>query len=77
VATPAGKQQVFLVGRVIAVPSEDPAGSGFLPRKLRRCPRKASTCSEYQLLNILILHRKTEHKLNRTRDTVTYSDLLL
>ncbi|WP_218185794.1 hypothetical protein, partial [Virgibacillus halodenitrificans] len=35
------KQQGFLMGRVITAPAEDPAGSGFLPRKLKRCPRKA------------------------------------
>ncbi|MRH44042.1 hypothetical protein GH741_15470 [Aquibacillus halophilus] len=38
------------MGRVIAVPTaENPAGSGFLPRKLKRCPRKATAQSENQL----------------------------
>ncbi|MRH42900.1 hypothetical protein GH741_09395 [Aquibacillus halophilus] len=33
-STPAGKAT-----------SENPAGSGFLPRKLKRCPRKATARS--------------------------------
>ncbi|MRH44225.1 hypothetical protein GH741_16400 [Aquibacillus halophilus] len=37
------------MGRVIAVPTaENPAGSGILPRKLKRCPRKATARSENQ-----------------------------
>ncbi|MRH43686.1 hypothetical protein GH741_13495 [Aquibacillus halophilus] len=34
-STPAGKATV-----------ENPGGSGFLPRKLKRCPRKAAARSE-------------------------------
>ncbi|MRH43968.1 hypothetical protein GH741_15095 [Aquibacillus halophilus] len=37
------------MGRVIAVPTaENPTGSGFLPRKLKRCPRKATARSANQ-----------------------------
>ncbi|WP_276608223.1 hypothetical protein [Aquibacillus halophilus] len=38
------------MGRVIAVPTtENPTGSDFLPRKLKRCPRKATARSGNQL----------------------------
>ncbi|MRH44124.1 hypothetical protein GH741_15895 [Aquibacillus halophilus] len=33
--------------------AENPAGSGFLPRKLKRCPRKATARSANQLVATL------------------------
>ncbi|WP_276608222.1 hypothetical protein [Aquibacillus halophilus] len=41
------------MGRVIAVPTaENPTGSGFLPRKLKRCPRRATARSGNQRSSI-------------------------
>ncbi|MRH43474.1 hypothetical protein GH741_12375 [Aquibacillus halophilus] len=40
--TPAGKAT-----------TENPAGSGFLPRKLKRCPREATARSANQLVATL------------------------
>ncbi|WP_170287621.1 hypothetical protein [Aquibacillus halophilus] len=41
-STPAGKAT-----------AENPTGSGFLPRKLKRCPRKATVRSANQLIATL------------------------
>ncbi|WP_153736420.1 hypothetical protein [Aquibacillus halophilus] len=40
--------------------AENPAGSGILPRKLKRCPRKATVRSANQLVATL---RRNLHQL--------------
>ncbi|MRH44074.1 hypothetical protein GH741_15630 [Aquibacillus halophilus] len=53
------------MGRVIAVPTaENPTGSGFLQRKLKRCPRKATARSANQLVARL---RRNFHQLRRVK----------
>ncbi|WP_170287545.1 hypothetical protein [Aquibacillus halophilus] len=56
-STPAGKAT-----------AENPAGSGLLPRKLKRCPRKATARSANQLVATLrrILYQVRRLKSNKT-----------
>ncbi|WP_170287635.1 hypothetical protein [Aquibacillus halophilus] len=54
-STPAGKAT-----------AENPGGSGFLPRKLKRCPRKATARSANQLIATL---RRILYQLRILRTT--------
>ncbi|MRH42010.1 hypothetical protein GH741_04885 [Aquibacillus halophilus] len=63
------------MGRVIAVPTaENPTGSGILPRKLRRCPRKATARSANQLI---AAQSRIFHQVRRIKSNKIYEKILL
>ncbi len=55
--TPAGKAT-----------AEDPAGSGFLPRRLKRCPRKANAWSGNQQSRLTKPYEKTPLRIVTVND---------